>query len=75
VVVFGFVVCAAAAWLLRQTPLLYPACAVACINAAVAAASMAAARGGAGIPRWLTALRHVTTALGGFFLFVWFSLP
>jgi hypothetical protein len=75
VVVIGFVICALAAYLLRQTPLHAVAIGVACANLAVSILAVVSQRRGFEPHRTVTALRHVTTALGGFFLFVWLSLP
>ena len=75
VIVLGFVICASAAYLLRQTPLFYTATVVACANVIVSAVVVIVTRKEVAPNRALTALRHVTTALGGFFLFVWFAMP
>ena len=72
----GLLVCVAAAYLLAATPLGTTALVVAVANAMVAVGSTAiAVRSDREPPRLLTAMGHVTTALGGFFLFVWFALP
>jgi hypothetical protein len=72
----GLIICVAAAYLLAATPLATLAVVVAAANALVAVtATVSERRRGVEAPRALTALGHVTTALGGFFLFVWFKLP
>ncbi len=70
------IVCCAAAYLLAATPLGSFAIANAVANAAVAVGSVVVQRrSGAEPSRLITALGHITLALGGFLLFVWFSLP
>ena len=72
----GLLVCVSAAYLLADTPLAAAALVVAIVNGLVAIAGVVAVRrSGEEAPRAVTFLGHVTTALGGFFLFVWFSLP
>ena len=72
----GLIICVAAAYLLVATPLATVALVVAVANALIVVAGAAIARrSDRELPRLLIALGHVTTALGGFFLFVWFSLP
>lgn len=68
----GVLVCGTAAWLLAGTPLSVAALAVAAVNVAAATAQVALAKRGRG-ERLVTALGHLTTALGGFFLFVWLA--
>jgi hypothetical protein len=69
----GILVCGAAAWLLAGTPLSVAALAVAAANVAAVAAQLVLAKRGRG-ERLVIALGHLTTALGGFFLFVWLAL-
>jgi hypothetical protein len=61
-----------AAWLLTGTPLFVAATVVAGVNAAAAIAQVVLA-GRSGVERVVTGLGHLTTALGGFFLFVWLA--
>jgi len=68
----GIVVCGSAAWLLVGTPLFVAAAVVAVLNVATAITGMALAKRGSG-ERAVTALGHLTMALGGFFLFVWLA--
>lgn len=68
----GVLVCGAAAWLLAGTPLSVAALVVAVVNVAAAMAQLFIAKWGGG-ERFVTALGHLTTALGGFFLFVWLA--
>jgi hypothetical protein len=67
-------VCAGAAWRLRNTPLFGAALATAAVNAGalIWAVVMSSRREQPSRP--MTALKHVSAALGGFFLFVSFSL-
>jgi hypothetical protein len=62
--------CCASAYLLAGSPLATAALIVAGVNlaAVIVSATRKSAPG-----RGLTALGHLTTALGGFFLFVWLA--
>ena len=72
----GVIICVAAAYLLVGTPLATIALIVAIANGLVVFGGMFfQIRTGDQPLRALTFFRHVTVALGGFFLFVWFSLP
>ena len=72
----GLLICIAAAYLLVGTPLATTALIVAIANGVVAVAGIVVqVRTGDQPPRAITFFGHVTTALGGFFLFVWISLP
>jgi hypothetical protein len=65
-----------AAYLLVGTPLATVALIVAIANGFVALGGLLfQIRKGDEPPRAVTFIGHVTMALGGFFLFVWFSLP
>ena len=61
-----------AAYALAGSPLAAAAAVVAAIN--VCAAAAGAWGVGSGGTRLVTALQHLTTALAGFFLFVWLAL-
>lgn len=65
-----------AAWRLRATPLAVPSAVCAGLSAAcfLGGRALGSAAGGSP-PRWTTALQHVFSALGGYFLFVSFALP
>ena len=67
----GTLVSVVAAYLLSSTPLATAAAVVALLN--VGAVLLSVWRGDGS--RAVTALRHLTTALAGFFLFVWLALP
>jgi hypothetical protein len=70
----GLAICVLAAYRLRATPLFTAAVVVAALNAvAVVWAAVLARRNSR--PRLATASKHVTAALGAFFLFVSFALP
>jgi len=73
--IVAFAICVLAAFRLRVTPLWSAAAAVALVNAVAWCATAVLARAGRSASRALTALQHVTAALGGFFLFVSFALP
>jgi hypothetical protein len=76
VAILGLVVCIVAALRVAPTPLFVPAVVLAAINAACLVARLVLTRRpDATAPRALTAIQHVTVALGGFFLFVSLSLP
>jgi hypothetical protein len=66
----GTLVSVAAAYLLSGSPLATAAAVVAVLN--VGAAALSTWQGGGS--RAVTALQHLTTALAGFFLFVWVAL-
>jgi hypothetical protein len=71
----GALLCALAAYRLRATPLAGAALAATVVNVtAHVTAALARARSGR-VLRPLVGLKHVTAALGAFFLFVSFALP
>ena len=69
----GSLVSVVAAYALSGSPLGAAAAVVAVLN--VGAAVVSARRERSGASRAVTALQHLTTALAGFFLFVWLALP
>jgi len=72
--ILGLLVAALAAYRLHGTPLFSAALISAALNAAAAIARMALRASTGSDSRVATALGHVTAALGGFFLFVSFSI-
>ena len=69
----GPLLCATAAWLLAGTPL-FAASALVAGAGALAAVTSVVAPPQVGEGRALTAVRHLTTGLGAFFLFVWLAM-